>query len=110
LIDGGFNRCLGGDHGIRRKETEADSELFRQINSLLGRSGSEELTWQPGQKPGAVTACAIGVHTTAVRKALERGERVGNEVVTGGAAEARDKARSAGIMVRMAPVGAHTAA
>ena len=43
-------------------------------------------------------------------EAFESGEGVINDVVAGRTAEAGDKAGTAGVMVRMAPVGAHTGA
>ena len=41
-------------------------------------------------------------------KAFEGGERVIDDVVAGWTAEASDETGAASVMVRMAPVGAHT--
>ena len=57
------------------------------------------------QQSRAIAAGAVGVHTPAMGKALQRGQCMLNDVVTGGTAEARDKTGSAGVMIGVAPVG-----
>ncbi len=60
---------------------------------------------QGGQQAGTIAAGAVGVHTAAMRQALEGVQSVVDDIVRGRRAETGDEARAAGIVVRMAPVG-----
>jgi hypothetical protein len=82
--------------------------LFRKFNALLGGFGFEKGLGETGKEAGTITAGSVGVDTAAMGQAFKSGQRIINDVVTGRSAESCDKASATGIMVRMAPVGAHT--
>ena len=110
LVGGGLDGDFCVAYGIRREKSEAQTKLFRKIDSLLAGLRSEEVFRKCGEKPGTVAARSIGIYAAAMGKAFEGGQRVVNNVVPGRSAEAGDKAGTAGVMIRMAPVGVHTGA
>src|SRR5258708_1108602 len=88
-----------------RKERKTQPEHLRKLNSLLLRPRPKESLWYRGQQPCAVAAGAIRVDTPAVRQTLKRRQGMLNDVVIGRAAQARNKAGSARVMVRVPPIG-----
>ena len=68
----------------------------------------EKVFGKCGEKARAVAAGTIGVYTSAVGEAFESGQGIIDNVMAGVTTEAGDETGAAGVMVRMAPVGAHT--
>src|SRR5260370_1080227 len=71
-----------GRAGLRRT-AETDTEYLRKRNPVLLGSRAEESLRYRGQQPRAVAACAVRIHTTAVRQALQRRQCMFNDVVIG---------------------------
>jgi hypothetical protein len=68
-------------------------------------AGAEEGLWERSEQTGAVAAGAVGVDTSAVGEAFQCGQSKLDNVVAGSATEAGDEASTAGVVVRVAPVG-----
>src|SRR5216683_1553240 len=104
-VRGGFNGGASFVDDRRRKKSEADGKHFWQRNSLLLSARAEEGLWERSEQTGAVAAGAVGVDTSAVGEAFQRGQSKLDNVVAGGTTEAGDEASTAGVVVRVAPVG-----
>jgi hypothetical protein len=103
-VGGGFHRGSGDSSGRNWKKRKPQTKYFGQINSLLVRAGAEKFAGEGGQQTSTVAAGPVGIDAASMRQAFEGGERNVDNLVAGGAAEARHKARAAGIVIGMAPV------
>jgi hypothetical protein len=65
----------------------------------LRRDSAKKLVGDGGQQSGAVTAAPIGVHAPAMRQPQQGFQRAFHDFVRPTAAELRDKAYSAGIVI-----------
>ncbi len=66
---------------------------------------AEEGLWERSEQTGAVAACSIGINAAAMGEAFQGGQSKLDNVVAGSATEAGDEASTAGVVVRVAPVG-----
>jgi hypothetical protein len=104
-VGGGFNGGTGFVDDGRRKKSDADREHFGQVNSLLLSASAEEELWERSEQTGAVAAGSIGVDATTMGEAFQSRQSKLDNVVAGSPAQAGDEAGTAGVVVRVAPVG-----
>jgi hypothetical protein len=101
----GFYRAARVGGCARREKGEAQAEVLGKIDGLLGGARAKKSLGDRGKQTGAIAASAIGIDTAPVRQSFERIERVLNDVAARRTGELRNKTRSTGIVVRVAPVG-----
>jgi hypothetical protein len=104
-VCGGFNGGAGFVDDGGRKKGEADREHLGQINSLFLSAGTEESLWERSEQTSTVAAGAIGVNSSAVGEALQSRQSKLDNVVARSATEAGNESCTAGVVVRVAPVG-----
>src|SRR5258708_7122894 len=108
LVSGSLDGGFGGRCRVRWKESETQAELIGELDSLLGGLCLKEGFGERGKQASTIAAGSIGIDTAPMGEALESGECVVNNLVAWMPAKLRDKAGATGVMVRVAPVGAHT--
>jgi hypothetical protein len=86
------------------QESESKPKILWKLDALLFCTGAEKILREGGKQARAVAAGAVGVHTTAMRKPLQRGQGILNNIVVCRTAEARYKTSAAGIVVGMPPI------
>src|SRR5262249_11786457 len=90
---------------LRREKCHAQPERRREVDSLLLRAGREELRRHRKEQPGAVATRSVRVHATPVCKPAQSRQGSPNDLMARGTAQTGHKARTARIVVRMAPIG-----
>ncbi len=107
-VGGRFDGGAGFVEDGRGDKSEANSEHFREFNSLLLCASAEKTLGERSEQACAVAAGTIGINAAAVGEALKRGQSMLNNVVTGSAAKAGDETGAAGVVVGVAPIGMTT--
>jgi hypothetical protein len=92
-----------GNAGVRRKE-HPHTEIFAERDLEFGGAGSQEINRQAAENSRAVTTGAVGVDSTAMRKAFEGLQGKLEDFVGGRSGKARDETCTTGIVVRVPPV------
>ena len=86
------------------KKCEAQSKCFGQLKPLFFSARAKKCLRQRSEQACSIAAGAVGVHTTTVRQALKRGQRVVHDVVRRSSAQTRHEPRPARIVIRVTPV------
>jgi hypothetical protein len=86
------------------QESESKPEILWKLDALLFCPGAEKILRKRGKQARAIAASAVRIHTAAMRKPLQRGQGILNNVVVCGTAQARYKSSAASIVVWMSPV------
>jgi hypothetical protein len=69
-----------------RQKSESQPEILWELDALFSCARAEKILRQRSEQARAITAGAVRIHTTAMRKPLQRGQGILDNVVVGGAA------------------------
>ncbi len=89
------------------QKDHSQGEAFRKIDALAGGTFAQKVFGNGGEHSGAVTAAAVGIHTSAMRQAAQSFERALDDLMRPGAAELGDETHSAGVVVWRKPTRGH---
>jgi hypothetical protein len=103
-VGGGFYRGPSVSRCDSWEKGKPQAENFRKIDALLLRTSAEELVGKRGQQACSVAAGTVGIDAAAVSEAFEGGQGNIDDFMAWGAAEARDKTRTTGVVVGVAPI------
>jgi hypothetical protein len=103
-----LDRGAGVGGGGSRQKCKAQTKVLGKLEALLLSSSAKERLRDRGEQPGTVPTGAIGIDTAAMGKALESSQGKLNDVVIGRTTQAGHETRTAGVVVRMAPIGVAT--
>ena len=83
----------------RRQEDHSESEHRRQLDAGLSRLLANQFVRDASEQTGAVTAPAVGVHTSAMRQPDQSFERAIYDLARRDSADLGDQADTAGVVV-----------
>jgi hypothetical protein len=91
-------------HRMSRQKSKSQPKILWKLDALIFCASAEKILRQRGKQACAIATGPIRVHTTAMRKPLQRGQSILNNVVVCGTTQARYKTSATGVVVGMSPI------